>query len=939
MANIQGASSALPGVIVDVVTQSRGASVPGGIRVAAFIGEGARTEVVVSSAAGGGTDGLNPTYTSSSGSDGRHFQLSLFPLVSNRVKVFRNGVPLVGLEALIDSGSFNNAYDYRIDISTGRIELQKAYLVDQGGAFYVPLSTNVGTGVVNSLSLVDVNAPSETWTIRCVSVQRDAFNAPIASTAKFIAFGTISGAKLDANGNPVVWIANNQVVSNGILSFSISENSPPFREGDGFTIKVKSGVLSRNDSLTAEYIAIADLNDPEFLDSMDSITKKHGLSSLDNNLSLGCQLALSNTAPGILCVQAAPPIPRRTSLLLVDEFDQTSTDNEDFIFPFPLGVQPDSDAQIHFFVRNNATNVETQILPNKLDYYTLDTGGHPTTSQFITDNTAAPGGYSFFYTVVSKEATVLSGFDGYLARDPASTGNKGFFSYSSPFDSSYIGKKLKLIDAKNVANDHTNHDFTSTIPVDGYLIINDVVDGVALVGYDASVSPTFTFTPITNHATHDLAFQVVELDGTSVVGFSGTDGYITGASGTTATFWSNTINLSTLTTPTLRQLKITESTETWNGTYDILSVATDGYDGYSASIRKVFNNESTIRFEVIDPDQQSYYVVVNHNVAPNGNAIRISYVDSKDASFYDAGWLTALEALELVECDILTVLPKQTKSIIFQNALQHCKTMSQNKNKKERVLFMGAISGLKPENLTGASPAAVEDIGVLEGIQGDEITEILAGNIEDLTNYSIADSFGNTFRCVYFYPDQIVVQAGADNVLVDGFYIAAAAAGYLSAVSRVEIPLTNKVLSGFTILRNKQYSPTVQEQIAAAGATLLVPVQGGGNVVWGRTTTQSGAPEEEEISIVFIRDRIAKSMRQGFKGFIGIPEDDNTVSTLSARAIGLLTSFIAQGLITQYKDLQVQRDSVDPRQWNIAVKVQPTYPVNFIYIRVSIGTL
>lgn len=939
MANIPGASSALPGVIVDVVTQSRGASVPGGIRVSAIIGEGVRTEVIVSSAAGGGSDGFNSSYTSTSGSDGRHFKLSLFPLVSNRVRLFRNGVPLVGLEEQIDSGSFNSAYDYRVDIATGRVELQKAFLVDQGGSFVVPLSTNVGVGVVNSLSLEDVNAPSETWTIRCVSVQRDSMNAPIANTAKFIAFGTVSGAKLDANGNPVIWIANNQLVSNGVLKFSISESSPVFREGDGFTVKVKSGVLSRNDSLTAEYIYVADLNDPEFLDSMDSITKKHGLASLDNNLSLGCQLALSNTAPGILCVQAAPSLPRRQSLLLVDEFDSTSSDNDDFTFPFPLGVQPDNDAQIHFFVTNPATNVETQVLPNKLDYFTLDTGGgNPTTNAFVTSNVAAPGGYSFFYTVVKKEATVLSGFDGYLARDPSSTGNKGFFSYSSQFDSSFIGKKLKILDAKNVANDRNSHDFTNSIPVDGYLTINAVQNGQALVGFDSSVSSTFTFTPIGNHATQNLAYQVVELDGTSVSGFSGTDGYITlAASGTTGRFFGlSASNFNTLTSPTTRQLKISGNAA-FNGTYDITAV--DSVDGDYVDIRKVFNNESLLRFEVIDPVEESFYVVLNRNVAPNGNSIRVSYVDSRDASFFDAGWTNALESLELVECDILVPLPKQTKSVIFQNALQHCKTMSQNKNKKERLLFTGAIAGLKPENITGASPAAVEDIGVLEGIQGDEITEVLAGNFEDLTNYSVGDAFGNTFRCVYFYPDQIVVQAGADNVLVDGFYIAAAAAGYLSAVSRVEIPLTNKVLSGFTILRNKQYSPTVQEQLAAAGVTLLVPVQGGGNVIWGRTTTQSGFPEEEEISIVFIRDRIAKAMRLGFKGFIGIPEDDNTVSTLSARAIGLLTSFIAQGLITQYKDLQVQRDSVDPRQWNIAVKVQPTYPVNFIYIRVSIGTL
>lgn len=939
MANIPGASSALPGVIVDVVTQSRGASVPGGIRVSAIIGEGARTEVIVSSAAGGGQDGFNPSYTSTTGSDGRHFRLSLFPLVSNRVRLFRNGIPLVGLESTIDSNPFNNSYDYRVDIATGRVELQRAYLVDQGGSNVVPLSTNVGQGVINTLSLEDANAPTETWTIRCVSVQRDANNVPIANTAKFIAFGTVSGPKLDANGNPVIWIANNQVVSNGVLKFSISESSPVFREGDGFTVKVKSGVLVRNDSLTSEYIYVADLNDPEFLDSMDNITKKHGLASLDNNLSLGCQLALSNTAPGILCVQAAPPLPRRTSLLLVDEFDATSTDDEDFIFPFPLGVLPDPDSQIHFFVKNNATGVETQILPNKLDYYTLDTSGNPTTNQFITDNTPAPGGYSFFYTVVTREATVVSGFDGYLARDPSSTGNKGYFSYSSPFDSTFIGKKLKILDAKNVANNHESHDYTNSVPVDGYLTINGVQNGQLLVGFDSSSSPTFTFTPIGNHSTQDLVFQVVEVDGTSVPTFSGTDGYITMASsGVTGRFWSLGTALDTLTSPTTRQLKLAGNAA-FNGTYDITAVGNDGNDGYYADIRKVFNNESLLRFEVIDPNEESAYVVLNHNVAPSGNAVRISYVDEKDSSFFDAGWINALESLELVECDILVPLPKQTKSVIFQNALQHCKTMSQNKNKKERVLFTGAIAGLKPENITGASPAAVEDIGVLEGIQGDEITEVLAGNFEDLTNYSVADAFGNTFRCVYFYPDQIVVQAGADNVLIDGFYIAAAAAGYLSAVSRVEIPLTNKTLSGFTILRNKQYSPTVQEQLAASGVTLLVPVQGGGNVIWGRTTTQSGFPEEEEISIVFIRDRIAKAMRQGFKGFIGIPEDDNTISTLSARAIGLLTSFIAQGLITQYKDLQVQRDSVDPRQWNIAVKVQPTYPVNFIYIRVSIGQL
>ena len=918
MSNIPGATNVLPGVFSDVVTQSRGAAVPGGIRVSALIGEGTRTEVLVSAALGGGKDGVNSTYTSASGADGRHFQLSLFPLISNRTRIFRNGIPLVGLESTIDSNPFSYLYEYRLDKDTGRIEMQSAYLVDQGGAFYTSLSTNVGVGVVNSLTLLDANAPSETWSIRCVSVQRDSLNEPILNTAKFVAVGSVSGAKLDANGNPVIWVANDQTVSNGILEFSLDETtSAAFREGDGFIIKVKSGVLNKNDSLTAEYISEADLNDPEFLQSMEAVAKKHGLSSTDNNLTLGCQLAFSNSAPGVLCVQAAPSMPRRQSYLLVDDFKATSTNDDDFTFALPVGVQPDDNSQIHFFQKNNSTNVESQILPNKLTYYTLDTPGFPTTSSFTQDNTVAPSGYSFYYTVVSKPQSMISALDGYIGRDP-SFNNKGVFSSPSvQFNSTHVGKTLKIIDATNVAN---NGSFT----------VNSVSDGKLYVG-----SPTFTtFSTFTVETA--LAFQVVNASTLEELG-AATDGYTAAPSGDTATFGSSHLiglDFSTITSITTRRLKI--NTGNQKGLYDITAY-NSGTN--SITIQKAFVIESNLRYELLDSLNSSYYIVTNHNVATNGYSLRVTLVDEKDASFYDAGWINALDSLERVECDILVPLPKQTASVIFQNALSHCKTMSNIRNRKERVLFIGAINGLTPDNLTGAEDAAVEDIGVLEGIQGDSITEVLAGNVEDLTNYSVPDSFGNTFRCVYFYPDQIVVQAGADNVLVDGFYIAAAAAGYLSSVSRVEIPLTKKVLGGFTILRNKMFSQTILENLASAGVTTLQPVQGGGEVVWGLTTTQSGFPEEQEISIVFIRDRIAKSLRSGFKAFVGIPEDNSTFATLSARAIGLLNSFMSQGLITAYRDLKVQRDSVDPRQWNVQVHVQPTYPINWIYIKVGVGIL
>ena len=235
--------------------------------------------------------------------------------------------------------------------------------------------------------------------------------------------------------------------------------------------------------------------------------------------------------------------------------------------------------------------------------------------------------------------------------------------------------------------------------------------------------------------------------------------------------------------------------------------------------------------------------------------------------------------------------------------------------------------------------AAVEDLGPLEGIPNNNITSTLAQNIQDIANYSVSNSYGETFRAVYFYPDQIIVQAGADLVEVDGFYIAAAAAGYANSDLALQNPFTNKVFSGFTILNNNTYSNLILQQLAAAGVTTLQPVAGGGRVVWGITTTQSGIPEEQEISIVFIRDRVAKVLRAGFAGFVGQPQTSTTASALNTEAVILLNSLISQGLITAFQGLTVVQDTVDPRQWDITVQVQPTYPINWIYIQVTVTNL
>jgi hypothetical protein len=943
MANIPGATNALPGVFTDVITQSSGVAIPGGSRVVAMIGQGSTNETLVAQALGGGQDGLDPTFTTNVGSDGRHFALANFPVISNRTTIFKNGIPLTGLELgpITSTTTFSFLYDYQLDPTTGHLLLQAAHLQDQGGSFYTPLTTNVGLGSINGLTLVNPDAPPEVWTVRCVAVQRNALNQPIAGTATFLAFGSVSGAKLDANGNPIVWIANGQTVSNGVLQFSITETQvssvtvSPFVPGDGFTVIVSSGVLVRGDSLTTNEIPLANINNPTLLQGITDLVNFSGLPSLSNNLSLGGQLLFSNGASSMIGLQAAPPLPRRTSYVLDPSVNALSTDCDDFVFPFPLGVVPDINSDVHVFVTNPVTLVETQLLPNKFPYYTLNAAGQPTTCQFVLSNLQPPAGYSFDYTVVNSFETVVTGFDGYLGRVPA-VGTFGTFSSPSVlFDSTYPGKLLKIIDSNNKANIGI---FNITAVSSGHLSIQTIT-----VGEPGDPSPPTTPSGFPDFVSQTpVAFELVRIStGLPVPAGEGTDGTLVALLNTaTGTFTSTAVNFGHVDSPANLvadyRLQINGSAVGNNGLYDII--------GYSSltntlTLQMAFVSESNLRYEVIDPTLQSTYLVLNKNVVPNGNQLRVTIVDQRDATFFDAGWLNALQVLETVECDILVPLPNQTITVIFQNCLSHCITQSNISNKHERVLFIGAIQGLTPANLTGQTPAAVENIGILEGIQGASITDVLNGNVEDLANYSVSAAYGETFRCVYFYPDQIVVQAGSENVLIDGFYIAAAAAGFANADLNLANPFTNKVFSGFTILRNKTFSTLVLEQLAQAGVCTLQPVAGGGRVVWGITTSQSGFPEEQEISIVFIRDRVAKILRAGFQGFIGSPQTPNTGAALNTEAVILLNSMISQGLITAFKGLTVVQDSVDPRQWDIAVSVQPVYPLNWIYIKVTVANL
>jgi hypothetical protein len=330
--------------------------------------------------------------------------------------------------------------------------------------------------------------------------------------------------------------------------------------------------------------------------------------------------------------------------------------------------------------------------------------------------------------------------------------------------------------------------------------------------------------------------------------------------------------------------------------------------------------------------------LVESGILQKGDGIRISYIDENDADYFDSNWFDALEVLEAHDAQIVVPLPKQSMSSIFRATVNHCENMSTIANRKERMALIGAQMGVTAAALIGQEEIAVEDIGIIEGIQGDDPEEILDGNTEDLVNYKLNDNYTSK-RAVYFWPDEVVRNINGTNTMVHGFYMAAAAAGRLSATQNVAIPLTYKTLSGFSILRDKMLREVTANALGNVGTTVVTPATGGGKILAGRTTSNTGFVEDEEISVMFIRDRVKQTLRQSLKGFLGKVQDENTNVLVGARVRGVMAALISQGLVSNYQDISIERDKVDPRQINVFLRFTPAYPINYVFIDIEVGVL
>jgi len=1068
MANIPGISGYIqPGAFARDRVISKAASIPGGLRVAAIMGEGKREEVLVESAVGGGQDGSASCSPSGSG-ESRYFKLSRFPVVSGRTELYLNGTKLFGKEEAVDESVLSHEYDYRIDTETGCIELQKATIKDQNGRVYSASGTNIGNGsvpdegstVCSTVDIVDSSAPTERWTLKCVSVVRDSSGSPVPGRATFSVTGSASGQAYDDAGSPIFFhstyftsstgaVAGNSdpsvdgyvvatsddyglaspvsdggatldttntvtipadvvsdgqalvgdylvledgtygqissmtydagtttttivvstdtlgsvgdtvewkiravdafidqtmsglftgldvgklivvcpagsfaggkfvitkvtsantvrvlkygetdvvypsqeatdtlvglayedltfymVETNGIIQAGIQEGAVPFEVGDRLFIDVSSRAMGPGDKLVANYIYEADLNDPELFTDAESLFAKHGFPSVENTIALGAQIAFENGAPAIMAVQCKPSVPRRTSATLLSQVSSAGVGGFTGCLT-SLGVIDDSLCGLED-LRFVIPAPTTGLLMGRP---AQDTRVNIFIKRDGVETQIFPNKVDFYNSQLETDAQQLAFI----------SGDENPFSYT-------------------IVNSDTNTLFTGE---DG--VISTGVAGTTLSSLFINLDRDHVGSTIVIESMEDLSGNIY----TSVADIS-EQLYGTGV-GVTET----------------AEVLISEISS------DTKAVIVGAYGNTLTVSEKFVNAQFFIKGESTTSVSASLLLhkdLVKSGTIKKGDGIRITYIDENDASFYDTNWFTAFEKLEAVDAQIIVPLPSSTISAIFQSAVTHCETMSSIANRKERVAIFGAQSGLSTDAILGIKEVAVEDIGIIEGIQGDDPLELLSGDIEDLADYKLSSSYDSS-RAVYLYPDSIVRNVSGTNVQLHGFYMAPALAGLLSANQNVSIPVTNKTLTGFSLTRDKVYRPVILDKLGGEGATVVQPIPGGGRILAGRTTSQSGVVEEEEISIVFIRDRVKQVLRNSLKSFIGGVQGPDTLSLMSAKTKTIMTGLSSQGLITSFSNIRVARDKVDPRQLNVFLQFVPAYPINFVFIDLEVGVV
>jgi hypothetical protein len=202
--------------------------------------------------------------------------------------------------------------------------------------------------------------------------------------------------------------------------------------------------------------------------------------------------------------------------------------------------------------------------------------------------------------------------------------------------------------------------------------------------------------------------------------------------------------------------------------------------------------------------------------------------------------------------------------------------------------------------------------------------------VENIDNYKNTIAQLKDRRVVYCYPARVKVNVGTVTVTVGGYYLAAAIAGLIDSLA-MNMPLTGQLVSGFSEISDNMIRE--QKNVIAASGCLIV--EDSMRIRHALTTDQTNMITGE-LKVTRIVDYVMRLMRSSLVAFVNQPYTSGLLSTIAISVKLLLTQLANINVITDYRDINVVRNGIDPRQVDVSFAIRPSFDINWIYVKFTV---
>lgn len=275
---------------------------------------------------------------------------------------------------------------------------------------------------------------------------------------------------------------------------------------------------------------------------------------------------------------------------------------------------------------------------------------------------------------------------------------------------------------------------------------------------------------------------------------------------------------------------------------------------------------------------------------------------SPTSSEFNASLSTTLEAAKLLVDNKLYIAPMTTESSAIASVWGHCKVMSSPDNKGERTCVSGMVRGTK-----------------------------IGSSTEDFTFVKQGMTYSST-RMILVAPSDCRFN-DISSVQLDGSIAAAAYAGKRCFPSRVTQPISGESLTGITV--ETTYSASQQRTLLGAGIAVILNKAGIPIIIHDKSTNTATA-DTEENAIVELADYLNRNLRDTLWNiYKNAPIDSNLPGSMAATMSSIFEREILNVNITEYKDINVQQSTSEPRLMLVNSKVRPVYAVTWITIQTT----